>query len=168
MRVHSSQHASHGRHACNDIVYREENKNEYLSGAELFVFSRNANELCFVQVGQPHLFLNRKSQPLMPIGPQLDLSLEWSPLTKPLPPLPHELLGLHSTSNFHVVSFRPMPGDELIFLSRPRLPVSFFQAPPEARRLESLTKILAADDPEEPFWLGIYPLPVWKHAEDAA
>ena len=54
---------------ANDVIYREENKNEYQSGAEVFVFSRNATEVSFVQIGQPHVFLHRKSKPLIRLGP---------------------------------------------------------------------------------------------------
>lgn len=143
---------------ANDVMYREENKNEYQNGVELFAFSRSANELSYVQIGQPHVILHRKSMPLIPLSLQMDLGMEWSTAKLKLPPLPHDLLGLHGTSNFHVVSFRPMPGDELILLSRSHLPNAVLQAAPADRNIDGLSRILAADDAEQPFWLGIIAL----------
>lgn len=156
---------------ANDIIYREENKSEYQSGVELLVFTRNSTEIAFVQIGQPHVILNRTSRPgspMIPIGVQLDLSMEWSVGKKILSPLPHDLLGLYTTSNFQVMMFRPMPGDELIFLSRTELPPSLLQTPPSERTLESLSRILAKDDPDQPFWLGTYAVPVWKNSSEEA
>jgi hypothetical protein len=154
----------------NDVLYREENKNEYLAGVELLVFSRNSAEFSFVQIGQPHVFLSRQGQPLIPIGMQIDLALEWSRPHKPLSSLPHELLGLHSTSNIRIISFRPAPGDKLIFLSRSQLPASFFQTIQDQHNVEELSQLLAKDQPDSPFWLGVYDLPTWKAtiSEDAA
>ena len=99
----------------NDVLYREENKNDYQSGVELLVFSRSVTEVSFVQIGAPNVFLSRKGLPLTPLSLNIDLALEWGRANKQLSPLPQELLGVHSTSNFRVVSFRPLPGDKLIF-----------------------------------------------------
>jgi hypothetical protein len=154
---------------ANDVVYREENKNEYQTGVELFVFSRNATEFSFVQIGHPHLILVRKGNPLTLLSPKIDMALEFSSMNRPLAPLPHELLGLHSTSNFSVISFRPQPGDELILVSRTRIPTSLLLAASEEQNLDGLSRILASDDPNEPFWLGHFPISSWKSAsEDAA
>lgn len=154
----------------NDALYREENKNEYLSGVEMFVFARNATELAFIQVGQPHAFLSREGQALIPIGTRMDSSLEWSRPGKEMSSLPSEILGLHSTSNIRVVSFRPNPGDKLIFLSRNQLPATLFQAPTAQHNLEELSQLLAKEHPDSPFWLGVYELPDWRASttEDAA
>ena len=154
----------------NDVLYREENKNEYLSGVEMFVFARNATEFSFVQIGQPHVFLSRPGQPLIPISSQMDMSLEWSRVGNDLPSMPQELLGLHSTSNIRVATFRPSPGDKLVFLSRNHLSPSLFQISSEQHDLESLSQLLAQEQPDSPFWLGVYELPIWRATtnEDAA
>jgi hypothetical protein len=156
----------------NDILYREENKNDYQSGVELLVFARSATEISFVQIGQPNIFLSRKGQPITALGLNSDLSLEWSRSNKQLPPLPNDLLGVHSTSNFRVVSFRPSPGDKLIFVNHSYLPPAFYQTPEEQRNLDQLSQLLAKERPDCPFWLGVYELPTWKATanenEDAA
>jgi hypothetical protein len=153
----------------NDVLYREENKNEYASGVELLVFSRNATEFCFVQIGQPNVFLSRAGQ-LTPLSVQTDLSMEWSRAGKNLSPLPHELIGVYSTSNFRVVSFRPSAGDKLIFISHSHLPASFYQTTEDQRNLEDLSQLLAKEQPDHPFWMGVYEIPTWKAAvqEDVA
>lgn len=154
----------------NDVLYREENKNEYASGVELLVFSRNATEFSFVQIGQPNVFLSRKGQPLTPLSVQVDLSFEFTRSQKELPPLPQDLLGLYSTSNLKVVTFRPAPGDKLIFLNHSYLPPSIFQTKIEQHNLDELSQILIKDRPNLPFWMGVYEIPEWKASvnEDAA
>jgi hypothetical protein len=142
----------------NDILYREENKNEYLGGIELLAFSQTGHEISFVQVGQPQILLHRKNTPLILIGPQFDLSIEWSRATKPAPPLPQNILGLHRTSNFSVTSFKPLPGDEFLLISRSRLPAAILQLPSAKINVDEVSRILAADDPDQPFWVGLQPL----------
>jgi hypothetical protein len=155
---------------ANDVLYREENKSDYQAGVELFAFSRTSNEFSFAQIGHPQVLLHRKSTPLRLLGSQLDLAFEWSTAKRLFAPLPHNLLGLHSTSNFQVVSFRPIPGDELIFLSRTYCPATLLQQTGSEINLDDLSRLLAKDNSEQPFWLGRYQLPIWKSlgAEDAA
>jgi hypothetical protein len=152
-----------GMMLANDTVYREDNKGEYQSGLEIFAFARNATEFCFVQIGHPHAFLHRNGAPLITLSSHVDLTMEWSQNSHWLAPLPGNMIGLHTTSNFQVLSFRPRNDDKLIFLSRSFLPAPLFQPNLE---LDSLTKALSIDDPEQPFWLGLYDLPNWSGSEE--
>jgi hypothetical protein len=64
-----------------------------------------------------------------------------------------------------------MPDDTLIFVSRNPIPASFFDLKDSKRNLDDITQLLAKDQPDQPFWLGIYELPGWSAAppaEDAA
>src|SRR5688572_90445 len=48
---------------ANDVIYSEDNKNEYISGVELFVFSRRGAEAVWAQVGFPAAYLDRLQRP---------------------------------------------------------------------------------------------------------
>lgn len=144
---------------ANDSLYREENRNEYVSGVELVVFAQRDEEIAWAQIGYPNLFLSRRGVGLIPMGGQLDLAAELSSETV-YPPLPANVLGLNATSNFSINSFRPLPGDRLIFLSRSRVPQAFYNLNSDAPDLDQMTRLLSADAPDLPFWLGLYEIPV--------
>lgn len=146
----------------NDILHREENKNEYVSGVEAFVFSYVGGEVSFVQVGQPQVLLWRENQSLTFLSPHMDLSQEWTQSSATLAPLPNNLLGIHRTTNFQVISFKPQPGDRFILLSRTRVPASILQLHPSQITLDSMSKLLSQDNKDEPFWISILPI---KHSE---
>jgi hypothetical protein len=154
----------------NDVLYREENKNDYQGGVELLAFSRSATEVSFVQIGHPNVFLSRKGLPLTPLSLNIDLALEWGRTHRQLSPLPQDLLGVHSTCNFRIVSFRPSVGDKLIFISHSYLPPAFFQTTEAQHDLHHLSQLLAKERPDVPYWMGVYEIPTWKASvnEDAA
>ncbi len=136
---------------ANDSSYREDNKNEYLSGLELFVSAKNESELSFVSIGQPHVLLLR-NQNLVTLSSSMELSLDLitEPKTKTAP-LPQNLLGLHSTSNFEVKSLKLKPKDQIILISRSVLPASLFE---KTFSIDEVRLRLAKDNPAMPFWIG--------------
>lgn len=142
----------------NDVIYQEENRNEYKTGLELFAMARTDREVAWVQIGQPQVFLDREGFPIIPMAGQSDLALDLSASESLLPPLPVHLLGVASTSNFGVYSFRPQPGDRLILLSRTLVPPKFFHLSRRERNTNDITRTLAAADPHSPFWLALLPL----------
>lgn len=138
---------------ANDAIWRRENNNEYLAGVEIFASCFFNQEFTWVQVGQPHLFLaKQEQQSLMPLSSSLDLALEMSQARELLPPLPNQMLGVDSSVNLFTSSYRPRKGDHLILLSRSDFPASLYSAPPEESKI---SEILANDDPNRPYWLGI-------------
>lgn len=139
---------------ANDALYREENRNEYTSGVELLLFSMKDGELSWVQIGQPNLYLFRKNAGILSLGANLDMTAELTPPSAILPPLPSSLLGLYSTSNFSVQSFRPLPGDHLLLLSRTYTPSSLHNLHNENISLGHVSTLLSQSAPELPFWLG--------------
>lgn len=143
---------------ANDAIYSSENKNEYLSGIELFVVAQNHSEVVWVQVGYPYVLLDRPQKSLIPFGSMQDLSVEFSTRAENLPPLPNKLLGVDAYSDFAVESFRPSQHDRFILISRSHVPNQFFKLSPGERQLDNLSHILSQDDPEMPFWLGLYDL----------
>jgi hypothetical protein len=141
---------------ANDAIYNEENKNEYISGVELLVVAKTQDEVAWVQVGYPYLFLDRPQKPLVSLGSQQDLSVEFSLGPNTLAPLPLKLLGLEPFSDFSVESIRPSPHDRFIFISRSGVPPEILSLSPGDRNLENISKLLSQDDAEIPFWVGIH------------
>lgn len=138
---------------ANEAVYREENRNEYRTGVELFVGSLHERELAWVQVGHPHILFCRRNQPTMPLSVQLSLASEIS--NEKLPPLPNALLGTSPEPSLSVHSIRPQEGDSLLLLSRSWIPPEIFTLSPSNRNFQTLSKSLGQDG-DEPFWMGLW------------
>lgn len=140
---------------ANDHLYNEENKNEYISGVELFAMMRSPQEIVWVQIGYPYLILDRSQRPLIALGTQQDLVTEHSKYNTSLSPLPCKLLGLDPSSDFAIESMHPITGDRLILVSRSGLPIDIHTLPSEKRDLEEISRLLSKDDPELPYWVGV-------------
>ncbi len=140
---------------ANDMIYREENGSEYNSGYELCVLFWNRQECVWAQIGQPQIFLDRHPNYLTALSSSTDLAGAHSAdLKASLAPLPSQLLGLYSTSNFSVHGFKPLPGDQLILTSRSFITPYFLAATKNERRLEELSRRLSKDNVDMPFWLA--------------
>ena len=143
---------------ANDAIYREDNKAEYTCGVEVLAFAHLENELAFVQVGAPNLYLAREGWPWIPLSVQIDLSTELSQGSNILPPLPQNLVGLHTTTNMNVASLRTQPGDRLVLLSHTIASNPIFHLPFERTTLDNVTARLATQYPDLPFWVGVFSL----------
>jgi hypothetical protein len=143
---------------ANDSIYREENKAEYVSGVEILAFAHQNGELAFAQVGHPHFFLARSGWPWVPLAVQMDLAAEYSQSETVLSPLPQNLIGLHTTTNMNVSSFKTQSQDRLVFLSHTLAADALFQTPFERTSLEDISKQLSSRNPDLPFWLGVFGL----------
>ncbi len=143
---------------ANDSLYREENKNEHISGVELLVFSHQFGELAFAQVGHPNFFLARLGMPWIPLSVQFDLSTELSRPPEILPPLPQNMIGLHTTTNLNVSSFKTQAQDRLIFLSHSHVSHPMNTVTFERTSLDKISETLAQRHPNLPFWLGVLAL----------
>lgn len=140
---------------ANDLIYREENKAEYQAGVEVIVFAHSQGELAYAQVGHPHLFLARAKLPWIPLSVQVDLSTELSVPPEILPPLPQNLIGLHTTTNMNLSSFRTQPGDRLVFLSHSVVSHPMYTVAFDQTNLDSISETLSKSHPNLPFWLGV-------------
>jgi len=143
---------------ANDSLYREENKAEYTCGVELLVFAHTQGELAFGQVGAPNFFLARKHMPWIPLSVQIDLATELSRPPNILPPIPQNLVGLHTTTNMNIASFKTQPGDRLIFLSHSVVSHPLYTLPFQNATLEAVSATLSKQFPDLPFWLGTFDL----------
>lgn len=139
----------------NDTLYREDNKSEYLSGIEVLVFAQSHGELAFAQVGSPHLILARGGLPLIPLSIQMDLATEMSRKSNLLSPLPQNLIGLHTTSNINISSFKVQPKDKLMFLSHSLVSVPNVNVMNLPADFDRISDSLAKTYRDLPFWLGL-------------
>lgn len=143
---------------ANDSLYREDNKQEYLTGVEVLVFARSQGELAYAQVGCPHLILARPGMPWIPLSTQNDLSVEWAEGTDLQSPLPQNLIGLHTTSNLNISSLKTKKGDRLVFLSHSLIAHPLNNTPYDKSDIDGITETLSKNHPDLPFWLGILEL----------
>ena len=143
---------------ANDSLYLEDNRNEYSSGVELIVIAKSENEIAYTCIGMPHIFIDRKGFPPLPLATGMDLALDISHKGHLLPPLPNDILGLASTSNFSVHSARVQKGDRFIAISRTTLPATFYDLPHEQRQLNTIAEAFSKSDAESPFWIGLIDL----------
>jgi len=153
-----SMAANHLRTAtllANQLLYREDNRDEYRVGVELFGASFVDHELVWLQAGQPSIVLARQTGKVVSLGGSTDLAFDLSSSNELLPALPSQLLGLDSSINFTINSFRPYDRDRLILMSHSCLPASIYSTGYESMQLDELVRSLARTDPETAFWLGV-------------
>jgi len=141
---------------ANDSLYREENKSEYISGVEVLVFAHQMGELAFAQVGHPNMYLARPTFPWIPLSVQPDLSIEMSEPNEKRAPLPQNVIGLHTTTNLNINSFKTQPGDRLVFVSHSHAAHTLYSTPFEQTSLDKISESLAQKHPDLPFWLGVF------------
>lgn len=142
---------------ANDMLYREDNRDEYRAGVEIFAATLYQNELCWLQVGGPNLLLGRGSQSLLPLGTSVDLALDlknWQSQTE-LPALPAQLMGLDSNVNLTINSFRARAGDKLVLLSHSQTPELAYTWKSNEIELEKLVRELSRGKARTAFWIGI-------------
>lgn len=140
---------------ANDMLYREENSDEYRAGVEIFAATLSHNELSWVQVGGPHVLLGRGTQSLLPLGSSIDLALDLEQSGPPLPALPAQLLGLDTHINLTINSLRARPKDSIVLLSHTRAPESLFSLKNENLDPEKIVRSLSKDNANTAFWLGL-------------
>jgi hypothetical protein len=132
---------------ANESLFREENRNEYRSGVELFAGILEDDEFVFLQSGNPQILLSRAGKKPLPLGSQIDLSFDFSEGTDLLPGLPSQMLSLNS--------FRARPGDRIALISHSHLPDSVFALDSDDVTVDSLSRLMAGASPNHAFWVGV-------------
>ncbi len=140
---------------ANAALYKEENQTEYSSGAELFACYKEDNEFTWIQVGQPNIVLCREGETPMPLGSFPDLVLDFERQETRLSPLPSNLIGIENSLNLNISSFRPNKGDKILLISRSRVPGTLFSLENKDINLDLVSRTLAKDREDQPFWLGL-------------
>lgn len=138
---------------ANDLLYRGENKNEYVGGVELVAISRVGHQLSWAQVGAPHILLSREGRPLVPLATSFDHSFELGLMGQKPPPLPSRLLGVDPTCQIVCGDLQVNDNDHLILLSSSTLPQALWTSV-NPFDLGSVTRQMTSDDPDHPFWVG--------------
>lgn len=140
---------------ANDALFYGENEEEYSAGVEIFLLLKNETTIYWSQFGNFNVFLNRASLPLKIIERGSDLSSELSSsLKSSFVPLPRQLLGLNSTSNFSVKEFHYQKNDQVILLNRSLIPTDLFSLSNKKRNVDEITRICSLSNKDLPFWLG--------------
>lgn len=139
---------------ANDILYRGENRNEYVSGVELLALFKRGPQLAWAQVGCPSLFIQRPHQGLQPLSIGQDMSAEMS-AEESLPPLPSQLLGLDPTCYVQCGHTYVTEQDRLVLLASTTVAAGIWVPSHEELQLNSVTQRMIQDGPETPFWLGV-------------
>jgi hypothetical protein len=140
---------------ANDALYRDDNRQEYRSGVELFAAMLEGDEFVWLQAGSPNILLGRSERSLLPLGSQIDVAFDLSKGENLLPPMPAQFLGLDSTLNMTINSFRTRPGDRIILLSHSHMPETLFSMKGDEASLDGISRVLASRHPDLAFWLGI-------------
>lgn len=151
---------------ANDMLYREDNSDEYRAGVEIFAATLSQNELSWVQVGGPHVLLGRGHRSLLPLGSTVDLALDLNFGAAKMPALPAQLLGLDSNVNLTINSFRARPKDSLVLLSHSQVPESMYTWKSNALDSQTMVRALSHNDANTAFWLGL--LSIEPEASDLA
>lgn len=149
-----ANHLRIGLHIANDVLYRGENKAEYVSGVEILALSRNGSQIAWGQVGAPHLLLRRSGRPLVPLATCFDHSFELSLQGQRSSPLPSRLLGVDPTCNIVSGDLLAGPDDLLVLLSSSILPTSLWAAQGPFD-VNNLTGHFIRENADSPFWLGL-------------
>jgi len=140
---------------ANEAFYRGDNKSDYQTGLESLMLFRTGSQVAYVQVGAPHLLIQKSDKMMSPVSVCFDAGLEMSGEDGTiLPPLPQTLIGLDTTLNLRVGDFRVEDSDRLILYSGGVWPESIWSAS-YAADLQQLTQKLVQKNPEAPFWLGV-------------
>ncbi|MES2964550.1 MAG: hypothetical protein V4760_11710 [Bdellovibrionota bacterium] len=143
---------------ANEALYREENRTEYRAGVELFAGLINDDEFVWLQSGNPQILLARPGRTLIPLGSQIDLAYDLSEGGELLPALPSQLVGLDSSINLNINSFRARGGDKLVLISHSHLPTTLFGLAESEVTVDSLSRHLSRVHPDHAFWLGVLEL----------
>jgi len=140
---------------ANDVIYREENRDQYHSGVELFVAAKEESECSWTVIGAPKVYLNRENLDLTPLDVGSELSLQFSNGQRSMAPLPQSLLGVTTTSNFAVHTLRLQANDRFVLMSRTLVPPKFLLHTKGKSNLAEISRTLAEHSADMPFWLAI-------------
>ncbi|RYZ64160.1 MAG: hypothetical protein EOP05_22475 [Proteobacteria bacterium] len=140
---------------ANETLFREDNREEYRSGVEIFAGILEEDEFVWLQSGNPQILLSRVGKKLLPLGSQIDLSFDFSEGNEILSGLPSQLMGLDSSLNLSINSFRAHAGDKLALISHSHLPEGIFAIQRDQISVDGLSRAVAAATPNHAFWVGV-------------
>lgn len=134
---------------ANAQIYQH-NSEEILSSMEVLAISQIDQEISWVKVGGPNIFLVR-GQRTIPISVTFNLEQEF---TGQLAPLPKDLIGLENHCNMTLNNFSLEKGDRFTFITKNDLYTDFYSS--QDFDLQKISQRISKKSPEQPFWLGLY------------
>lgn len=135
----------------NEKIFYEHNEKELSLGFEACFIVETLNEITLAGIGQPHIYISKDNQPLHPVG--LSSSSDSLNPSPHLDPLPYHLLGAHDETSIFIQSIKKMDKNQLVLTYRNYIPGSFIDE--QNRSLDVLSNILAQENQDIPFWLGL-------------
>ena len=139
---------------ANQNIYNQFNKEEYTAGFEIFVAVQEGPQWIYVSYGQPSLTLYREKMGAIPLRQNIDMNI-LSLQSCLNDPLPNQLLGLSPyPPSLHLGNIYLKPSDRLVLVSRTYVPGSFFSLPQDQFNEVEISRLLARDNKDIPFWLG--------------
>lgn len=139
---------------ANDLLYRGENRRQYVSGVEVLALLRQGNQVAWAQVGCPSLLIQRAGQRVQPLTVGMDLSSELSSGEKILAPLPAQLLGLDPSCNIQCGHTHVKTGDQLVLMASSTLAPSLWSQTTKID-FNTISNRMIQEMPDTPFWLGL-------------
>lgn len=152
---------------ANSSLYREDNRDEFLVGAEILALALHKGEISWSILGQPHLLVRKVDGLLFHLGGQMDAAYDFSRNHEIGAPLPGQLLGLESNCNLLSGHFKHGSGDQIALLARSYIPPTL-QGLVGDFSLEEISRLLILDHASLPFWLGILKLSSEQRRQSAA
>lgn len=138
---------------ASERIFKEYNNDEYNAGFEIFAAIQEGPQWTYVSCGQPSFMINRKNMGTLPINHSLDLNL-LVPKSSVIDPLPNQMLGLGQHPPIQYGNIRLKKSDKLLLSSRIYMPDTFYSLDRGSFDIQSITKTLATDNVDIPFWLG--------------
>ena len=135
-------------------IYNQFNKEEYVAGFEIFAAVQEGPQWLYASCGQPSFILYRKETGAIPLRHNVDMNV--LSLAGCLDdPLPGQLLGLSPyPPSVHMGNIYLKPSDRLVLISRTYIPSHFFSLPWDRFNEPEISRLLAKDNKDIPFWLG--------------
>ncbi len=138
---------------ASEKINSEFNKEEYTCGFEIFAAIKDGPQWIYVSCGQPTLVVHRPDTGTLPLSQAIDLNV--LTLKNPIhDPLPNQLLGLGQHPPIQYGNIRLRGRDKFALISRTYLPSAFFQLNKDEFDIDRISRTLADDNQEVPFWLG--------------
>lgn len=139
---------------ASEKIYSEFNDQEYTSGFEIFAAIQDGPQWNYISCGQPSLILHRKDLGIVPLTQSIDLNVVNSKSCL-LDPLPNQLLGLGQHPPIQYGNIRLLEGDQLALISRTYIPTDFYKLETASFHLDGISRSLANNSENVPFWLGL-------------
>ena len=134
---------------ANEELYQH-NSEEILSSMELLAISKVDQQISWVKVGGPNIFLLRQKRTI-PLSVTFNLEQESPENTAPLP---KDLIGIEKHCNMSLNDFNLQEEDRFALLTQNDLYADFYSS--QDFDLQKISQILSKKNPDLPFWLGLY------------